>query len=93
MFQFPGFASLAGYHAFSVTGCPIRTCADQFLFADPRTFSQLTTSFFASESLGILHTLFLTSFNDVLVVSLRQNSPMCSFVTLSSFYYSFTLCQ
>src|SRR6267154_4373163 len=61
MFQFPGSAHLAVYHAFSVLGCPIRTPADQFLFADPRSFSQLITSFFASESLGIPHTLFLTS--------------------------------
>jgi hypothetical protein len=59
MFQFPGFASLLAerYHAFSMVGCPIRTPADQFLFADPRSFSQLITSFFASESLGIPHTL------------------------------------
>src|SRR5882724_10733162 len=61
MFQFPGSAHLAVYHAFSMVGCPIRTPADQFLFADPRSFSQLTTSFFASESLGIPHTPFLTS--------------------------------
>ena len=51
------------YHVFNMVGCPIRTSVDQFLFADPHSFSQLITSFFASESLGILHTLFLTSFN------------------------------
>ena len=61
MFQFPGFAPLARCHAFSVTGCPIRTSADQFVFANPRSFSQLITSFFAFESLGIPHTLLLTS--------------------------------
>ncbi len=37
-------------------GCPIRISADQFVCADPRGFSQLITSFFASESLGIPHT-------------------------------------
>ena len=75
MFQFPGSAHLAVYHAFSMVGCPIRTPADQLLFADPRSFSQLTTSFFASESLGIPHTPFLTSLFD---------SPMCSLlVTLA----------
>lgn len=37
-------------------GCPIRIFADQFLCADPRNFSQLITSFIASESLGIPHT-------------------------------------
>ena len=34
--------------AFSRTGCPIRMSADQSLFAAPRSFSQLTTSFFAA---------------------------------------------
>ena len=36
-------------------GCPIRISTDQVLFADPRSFSQLITSFIASESLGIPH--------------------------------------
>ena len=36
------------YTVFNCVGCPIRIFADQFLFADPRDFSQLTTSFFAS---------------------------------------------
>ena len=34
-------------------GCPIRTSTDQTALAGPRGFSQLITSFFASESLGI----------------------------------------
>src|SRR5574344_1518911 len=33
-------------------GCPIRTFRDQGLFAPPPDFSQLITSFFASESHG-----------------------------------------
>ena len=36
-------------------GCPIRRSADQWVFAPPRGLSQLITSFFASESQGILH--------------------------------------
>ncbi len=68
MFQFPGSAPIAGCHAFSVAGCPIRTPADRPLFAGPRSFSQLTASFFASESLGIPHTPFLTSLHA---------TPMC----------------
>ena len=71
MFQFPGSAHLAVYHAFSMVGCPIRTPADQFLFADPRSFSQLTTSFFAFESLGIPHTPFITSFRFTYVLVAR----------------------
>ena len=34
-------------------GCPIRISTDQCLFATPRSFSQLITSFFASMSQGI----------------------------------------
>ena len=43
-------------------GCPIRRFADRGIFAPPRNFSQLITSFFASESLGILHSPLLTFF-------------------------------
>ena len=39
-------------------GCPIRTSADHGAFATPRSFSQLVTSFFASESQGIPHAPF-----------------------------------
>jgi hypothetical protein len=37
-------------------GCPIRKSADQTVCAGPRSLSQLATSFFASESLGIPRT-------------------------------------
>ena len=43
-----------------VPGCPIRKSADQESFAPPRSLSQLITSFFASESQGILRTPLLT---------------------------------
>ena len=56
MFQFSGFAHLAMQYIFNVLGCPIRIFADQLVCANPRNFSQLITSFFASESLGIPHT-------------------------------------
>ena len=62
MFQFPGYASLAEYPDFIGMGCPIRTSVDHSLFATPHSFSQLITSFFASESLGILHTLLFYFF-------------------------------
>jgi hypothetical protein len=52
----------SGSPAFSRGGCPIRTPADQFVRADPRGFSQLIASFFASESLGIPHAPLFTSF-------------------------------
>ena len=56
MFQFTGFATIAGRYVFNIPGCPIQTFTDQVSSADPRNFSQLGTSFFASESLGIPHT-------------------------------------
>ena len=43
-------------------GCPIRRFADQRLFAPPRNFSQLITSFIVSESQGIHRTPLLTFF-------------------------------
>ena len=43
-------------------GCPIRIFTGHGLFAPLRNFSQLITSFFASESLGILHAPLLTFF-------------------------------
>jgi hypothetical protein len=43
-----------------VLGCPIRKSPDQQSFAPPRSLSQLITSFFASESQGILRTPLLT---------------------------------
>ena len=39
-------------------GCPIRISPDQCSCAAPRSFSQLTTSFIASLSQGIHHSLF-----------------------------------
>ena len=49
MFQFPALALALPVSL--RTGFPIRTSADLFVFADPRGFSQLVTSFFASGSL------------------------------------------
>ena len=51
MFQFPGFAPGFGQVSGSLpTGFPIRTSAGHRAFAPHRGFSQLITSFFASES-------------------------------------------
>ena len=70
MFQFPGFASLPLCIQDRIplrVGCPIRTFTVLRSLAAPRNFSQLATSFFASESQGIplapfvrfLYSLFL----------------------------------
>ncbi len=44
-----------GCHVFNMTGCPIRRPPGQSVLAGNRGLSQLIASFFASESLGILH--------------------------------------
>ena len=61
MFQFPALTHFSVCMAFSHAGSPIRTSPDQYLFAVPRGFSQLSTSFLVSKSLGILHPLFFAS--------------------------------
>ncbi len=66
------------------TGCPIRISPDQVFLADPRSFSQLYTSFVASISLGIprapLHTFFFvprgTSLQQHLVSLLQPSTKL-----------------
>ena len=43
-----------GYMSFSHVGSPIRTSTARWIFAPPRGFSQLITSFFGSQCQGIL---------------------------------------
>ena len=71
MFQFPTFAYLTIYPPWRV-GCPIRTSTDQIVLANPRSFSQLITSFFASESLGIPRAPLITYFYFIML-SLAQS--------------------
>src|ERR1700689_5002787 len=64
MFQFPEFAASRlcihhGLRAIRPEGFPIRKSPDQSLLAAPRSLSQLSTSFFASDCLGIHHTPFV----------------------------------
>ena len=56
MFQFPGFASLAGSPL--RWGFPIRTSADHRALAPPRSLSQRATSFIACACQGIHQMLF-----------------------------------
>jgi hypothetical protein len=60
MFQFSGFASITGYLPYSKWVAPFGNLRVKQVFAPNRSLSQLVTSFFASESLGIRHTLLLT---------------------------------
>ena len=64
MFQFPGLATCgyvftAGWRVVDLPGFPIRKSPDQSLLAAPRSLSQLSTSFFASDCLGIHRTPFV----------------------------------
>jgi hypothetical protein len=64
MFQFPGLATYgyeftAGFRVLTPSGFPIRKSPDQSLLAAPRSLSQLSTSFIASDCLGIHHTPFV----------------------------------
>ena len=65
-FSSPGWP-LSRWRAFRAPGSPIRKSADLRAFAPPRGLSQLVTSFFASESLGIprapLLDFLVSSFN------------------------------
>ena len=62
------FSSRRSPHALSVmpgslpAGCPIRISVGLRVFAPRHGFSQLVTSFFASESLGIPHAPFVVPF-------------------------------
>jgi hypothetical protein len=62
MFQFSGLASaLSGYQVFNLDGLPhSEICGSKDYLRLPRSLSQLITSFFASESLGIHRTLLFT---------------------------------
>ena len=64
MFHFPGFALSCLYIQQEVIGrsqwgYPIRVSRNHGLLATPPSFSQLSTPFFASDRLGIHHTLFV----------------------------------
>ena len=59
-FSSPGLPPYLGNLYYYRLGCPIRTSTDQRLFAPHRSFSQLITSFIASESQGIPCTLLVT---------------------------------
>ena len=63
MFQFGGFPPhgygfTLRYRRVTPVGFPIQISADHLVFANPRRFSQLITSFFGSQCLGIHPVLF-----------------------------------
>ena len=68
----------------ATAGSPIRTSADLWIFAPPRSFSQLVTSFFGSWCQGILRMLFfawprrhLLRFTQNLLSANSAFSPLC----------------
>ena len=92
-FSSAGSPLLGRCHVFNMTGCPIRISADQFVFANPRSFSQLVTSFFALESQGILHTPLVTSSLEFLILVTRvQINGSLATIAVNPFSFS-PLCQ
>ena len=73
-------------------GCPIRIFTGLGLFAPYRNFSLLITSFFASESLGILHAPLFTFFR-VFRLSLEPATLGVDMGLLCSFTLLFPSCQ
>ena len=77
---------LYGYAVFNCMGCPIRKFRDQYVFATPPNLSQLITSFFASQSLGIPRVPLITYQTLVLLyfftTSINSNMSM-------NFFYSY----
>ena len=78
-----------GWRVFNAPGFPIRTSADQGPFAPPRGFSQLITSFVASESLGIRRAPFVTFSSPWTAPSRRPGEYTFSDFVLYSFRFSY----
>ena len=80
---------------FNQGGCPIRISVDQCIFAAPHRFSQLITSFFASESLGIPHTPFSTFTQVVAMIRIQSTQTITTLGCLLLLLYLFLLpiCQ
>ena len=76
MFQFSAFASANRRMTGSLPpGSPIRKSADHRAFAPPHGFSQLVTSFLASESPGIPHAPFFVPLYLITTSRLHLASP------------------
>ena len=74
-----------------VPGCPIRISADRFVFANPRGFSQLITSFVAFQSPGIPHVPLFTFISPSGVHLPRENAAGYDKYTLASLISWITL--
>ena len=90
MFQFSGFPPydyglIIRYMESVHVGFPIRISADQCLFAAPRSFSQLVTSFFGSQCQGIHPVLFLLNRSDSRLAWRVQASWFSSSYTFATF--------
>ena len=66
-------------------GCPIRRSPDRRLFAPPRSFSQLVTSFIGSQCQGIRPAPFLLDFNIYTVASVYMPLDLFSYGSMIQF--------
>ena len=87
MFQFTGFASGFVPDTPCGVGCPIRKSASLWVFAPRRGLSQLITSFFASESQGILYVPLSPFF--ILLRFLLQPLPRLQYYLLLVYIFEF----
>ena len=78
---------LYGYYVFNIVGFPIRKFRDQNVFATPPNLSQLITSFFASQSLGIPRVPLVTYYS-----LFNFKSISTSFYYFNQFQYVKELC-
>ena len=86
MFQFPGFAPGFGQVSGSLpTGFPIRTSAGHRAFAPHRGFSQLITSFIASESHRHPPCALVRFLYDLSLTPIKGARPFCIHKTRSIF--------
>ena len=77
-------SSLRMWPAFNRSGCPIRISRDQWLFAPTPGFSQLITSFVATESQGIHRLPFSYFFKSFQADSFIRRFALCDYFPISN---------
>ena len=98
MFQFRRFPSIRyglayGCMRYAHTGFPIQTSADQWIFAPPRSFSQLITSFIGSQCQGIHPALFFAWPVTVSIAFETGSAFLKAFQLLNNYVYVWLFVQ
>ena len=98
MFQFRRFPSIRYGLAYGCMRCahagfPIQTSADQWIFAPPRSFSQLITSFIGSQCQGIHPALFFAWPVTVSIAFETGSAFLKAFQLLNNYVYVWLFVQ